>query len=395
MCAVPVVMMGYYPPAGIQYASSFSYNGCMARPGTSFASARPGTSFASKGTSFASKGAGVYSTICFRNLPNNYSADMVLDLLNSNGFTGHYDFVYVPHDFKRLPSLVNIGYFFVNFTDQDSAVCAWNVFDGFTNWSVNSTKVLKATWANETQGLKACVARYRNSPVMHKTIPTECKPLIFEKGELVPLRSRHKVREPRVKTNEDAENERKSRPSVTFSTLVEEAPPATPVGDGAESEVEPEAEAEAEAEPESEKGSENGSEKGNDGEKVGDTKERRSSTSAAWVLDSEAPACFQCQMAFTWMRRRHHCRSCGQVYCAECAPLTEDRKLAGVIAGVLRRHRQRKPTFKRLCLDCVKNIEWASDMVSELPEQYETKNTFIAERPIPSTFVQKAETFGV
>eukprot|EP01063_Lacrimia_lanifica_P026806 TRINITY_DN3669_c1_g1_i1.p2 TRINITY_DN3669_c1_g1~~TRINITY_DN3669_c1_g1_i1.p2 ORF type:complete len:227 (+),score=75.11 TRINITY_DN3669_c1_g1_i1:46-681(+) len=37
-----------------------------------------------------------------------------------------------------------------------------------------------------------------------------------------------------------------------------------------------------------------------------------------WVDDRERPACVGCGVAFGVVRRRHHCRECGEVYCAEC-----------------------------------------------------------------------------
>ncbi|XP_072372269.1 zinc finger FYVE domain-containing protein 16 isoform X2 [Scyliorhinus torazame] len=37
-----------------------------------------------------------------------------------------------------------------------------------------------------------------------------------------------------------------------------------------------------------------------------------------WIPDSEAPNCAKCQARFTFTKRRHHCRACGQVFCAAC-----------------------------------------------------------------------------
>ena len=38
-----------------------------------------------------------------------------------------------------------------------------------------------------------------------------------------------------------------------------------------------------------------------------------------WIDDSNARHCFyiECQQDFTFMRRRHHCRKCGKVFCKE------------------------------------------------------------------------------
>ncbi|KAG3033694.1 hypothetical protein PC120_g1830 [Phytophthora cactorum] len=37
-----------------------------------------------------------------------------------------------------------------------------------------------------------------------------------------------------------------------------------------------------------------------------------------FVRDDDSPACRQCAMRFGTFRRRHHCRLCGNVYCADC-----------------------------------------------------------------------------
>ncbi|XP_028908313.1 lateral signaling target protein 2 homolog isoform X2 [Ornithorhynchus anatinus] len=39
----------------------------------------------------------------------------------------------------------------------------------------------------------------------------------------------------------------------------------------------------------------------------------------AWVPDSSSPCCRACRAPFTFLRRRHHCRSCGQIFCSRCS----------------------------------------------------------------------------
>jgi len=39
-----------------------------------------------------------------------------------------------------------------------------------------------------------------------------------------------------------------------------------------------------------------------------------------WIPDSMAPLCMGCGSAFSLVKRRHHCRSCGRVFCAKCSP---------------------------------------------------------------------------
>lgn len=38
-----------------------------------------------------------------------------------------------------------------------------------------------------------------------------------------------------------------------------------------------------------------------------------------WVPDAMAPHCFGCSNQFTVIRRRHHCRACGGVFCNKCS----------------------------------------------------------------------------
>ena len=37
-----------------------------------------------------------------------------------------------------------------------------------------------------------------------------------------------------------------------------------------------------------------------------------------WIPDNQADECFGCQEEFTVTLRRHHCRCCGEVFCADC-----------------------------------------------------------------------------
>ncbi|KAJ8978922.1 hypothetical protein NQ317_013360 [Molorchus minor] len=38
-----------------------------------------------------------------------------------------------------------------------------------------------------------------------------------------------------------------------------------------------------------------------------------------WIPDIEAPKCMSCGINFTVVKRRHHCRNCGKVFCARCS----------------------------------------------------------------------------
>jgi myotubularin-related protein 3/4 len=63
-----------------------------------------------------------------------------------------------------------------------------------------------------------------------------------------------------------------------------------------------------------------------------------------WVPDHAVSRCQGCQIEFWLGRRKHHCRSCGNIFCADCsefwAPLPDERLFTPV----------------RLCANCYQNV---------------------------------------
>lgn len=125
-----------------------------------------------------------YTTVMFRNLPNDYSQQMLLALLDSEGFEGLYDFLYVPFDFKRHAGL---GYAFINMVSPDAARKIKSELQGFKKWSIPSKKILEVCYSKPLQGLAANIERYRNSPVMHPDVPEEFKPALFQNKRRIPF----------------------------------------------------------------------------------------------------------------------------------------------------------------------------------------------------------------
>lgn len=126
--------------------------------------------------------AGEPTTVMLRNIPNRYTSGSLLALLDERGFQALYDFVYLPMDFQNG---VNLGYAFVNLLRHLDALRFKEVFQGFQDWRFDSAKVSEVSWAHPHQGLDQHVERYRNSPVMHPSMPDEYKPMIFQNGARV------------------------------------------------------------------------------------------------------------------------------------------------------------------------------------------------------------------
>jgi len=130
-----------------------------------------------------------------RNIPNDYTRDMFLELLDSIGFHGCYDFVYLPVDFHRKAGL---GYAFVNCVSTSVAKQMREVLQGFQEWRVSSRKVCEVCWGEPLQGLQVHIDRFRNSPLMHHTVPDECRPICLTNGARVTFPSPTKrIRAPR------------------------------------------------------------------------------------------------------------------------------------------------------------------------------------------------------
>jgi hypothetical protein len=136
------------------------------------------------------------TTVMLKNIPNNYSRDMLMDLLTAQGFKGCFDFLYLPIDFAKQS---NLGYAFLNMISSGEVKRFWIHFTGFSQWEkVRSDKVGDVAWSSALQGLQTHIDRYRNSHLMHKDIPDEHRPILLHQGERIPFPApSRRIRQPR------------------------------------------------------------------------------------------------------------------------------------------------------------------------------------------------------
>lgn len=124
------------------------------------------------------------TTLVLKNMPQETGRADLCSLLDARGFWGRYDFVYAPTMFKTMTPF---GYAFANFVDHESARLALQQLRGLL-WTVGaSSSTLQAEWSSPHQGLQAHVARFRNCPVMHPSVPDAYKPIILQSGCRVPF----------------------------------------------------------------------------------------------------------------------------------------------------------------------------------------------------------------
>lgn len=119
------------------------------------------------------------TTVILRNVPHAYTRDDLLELLDAQGFSGRYDFVYLP---VKFGSSCAFGYALVNLVDHEDAKLFQAHFQNFSSWNVPCSNSASVSWSKAHQGLAEHVERYRNSPMMHSSIPDDCKPIMLQDG---------------------------------------------------------------------------------------------------------------------------------------------------------------------------------------------------------------------
>lgn len=138
------------------------------------------------------------STVMLRNVPFDFKRGALLHMLNELGFYGKYNFVYLPVDFTRSSGL---GYALVSFADPADADEMLLAFQGVQFLGVPSDAPrCQSSWSEPHRSLADHIERYRNSPVMHHSMPNDYKPLLFVNGERVEFPAPTKpLRAPRIR----------------------------------------------------------------------------------------------------------------------------------------------------------------------------------------------------
>lgn len=122
------------------------------------------------------------TTVMLRNLPEDINRNMLVDILNQEGFRASYDFVYLPLHFALQR---NFGYAFINLVSSDEVRRFRRHFRGFGRWPVPRQNEAVVGYSSTFQGREANVERYRNSRLMHSSVADELRPAIYHNGERV------------------------------------------------------------------------------------------------------------------------------------------------------------------------------------------------------------------
>jgi hypothetical protein len=136
------------------------------------------------------------TTLMLRNIPIGITRSTIMDVLRSEGLVDHLTFIYVP---MNLRGSGNFGYAFVDFDSTAAAELCKDRLDGFSGWSEPGETALETVWS-ESQGIDSHIQRYRDSPIMHRSLEDELKPAMFKNGARIafppPTKS---IRAPRLR----------------------------------------------------------------------------------------------------------------------------------------------------------------------------------------------------
>jgi hypothetical protein len=118
---------------------------------------------------------GPITTLMIRNIPNRYTRKMLMDELDSLGFTQGYDFIYLPMD---KTTHWNVGYAFVNFSCPENATRCMEVMNEyrFRKFRQSSGKVAQVSVAH-IQGLEKNLEHYSHTAVQCARIQAH-RPLV-------------------------------------------------------------------------------------------------------------------------------------------------------------------------------------------------------------------------
>jgi len=140
------------------------------------------------------------ATVLIKNIPKTAVWGCMVRFLDEIGFAGKYDFMYLPRDFTHG---VGLGYALVAMTSVEDGDALLRRLEGSSEWvDPDSEGVLRTSWSEPQRTVAEHVERYRNSPVMHESLPDEHKPVLFRDGKSVAFPPPTKpIRPPRIRQN--------------------------------------------------------------------------------------------------------------------------------------------------------------------------------------------------
>eukprot|EP00727_Mastigamoeba_balamuthi_P010740 m51a1_g6289 putative protein mei2-like 4-like (670) ;mRNA; r:247462-251089 len=120
------------------------------------------------------------TTLMIKNIPNKYTQLMLLQTIDKN-HRGHYDFFYLPIDWKNR---CNVGYAFINMVCVEYIAPLFLEFHNKKWERFNSEKVCEIVYAR-IQGLEQLIDHFKNSSLLGEE--KKLRPIVVVNGEQMPF----------------------------------------------------------------------------------------------------------------------------------------------------------------------------------------------------------------
>jgi len=113
------------------------------------------------------------------NLPRGLLQEDLIEILDKEGFSGFYDFLYLP---SSAESGKNSGYAIVNLTRHEYGLSLSASMHGRTSWCGHKTHECQVTWSSSLQGLTQLLDHYRNHAASADCVAADMRPTFFSGG---------------------------------------------------------------------------------------------------------------------------------------------------------------------------------------------------------------------
>merc|ERR1719409_1817257 len=117
------------------------------------------------------------TTIMLRNIPNRYSQSCLIEEINGVGFSGRYDFFYLPMD---VHNRTNVGYAFINFLTPQDALRFSRTLTNYKFQQHSSQKIATVSPAH-IQGLVRNLLHFSNRAVAQSR-DIQYRPIVVRNG---------------------------------------------------------------------------------------------------------------------------------------------------------------------------------------------------------------------
>lgn len=148
------------------------------------------------------------TSVILKNIVGGCDRQTVVSVLSEQGFLEAVNFLYVPMAFDKA-KLSSFGYAFISFTSPAVASRFRDHFTGFKSWGAFGATAdgCHVEWCG-IQGLAAHINRYRNSPMMHDSVPDEYKPMLLSSGIRLPFpHPTEMIKAPRYRRHKNQKSE--------------------------------------------------------------------------------------------------------------------------------------------------------------------------------------------